>query len=556
MWTLLAAIACTDPTVAPADPPRPAAPVAEQVRRVSLAIRGLPPTPDEVAAVEADADALVGLVDAWMETPAFGETLRDLHAEFLWTRVDTEFEFPRAGPLRDTPQGELMASLGEGPLRLVEDIITSNRPYGDILTADHTRVDPTLARLYGLAYDPDGPTWQTAQWTDGRPAAGLLGDNGLWLRFRSSDTNYQRERANTVTRAFLCMDFASADIPVVAEAGALPAMGSGPVSDPACSGCHAVLDPVGSFFWGFRRYILPQEVKQAYEAGCPTDQQPFCYPFDYYNPDDEDRWVELGMPEPSLLGAPGDDLADLGALIRAHPAFASCTVRHFAGYLTQTPEDALPSDYVDALATEFAATEDAKALVRQIVLDPGFTAVHPSEDHFVPGVQHLRPEQLARTLWEVAGFRFAAAPTAAACEIGASNCWGEVDLLLTDRYGFRTLAGGISGYEVTAPTPGPTPTRALVLERVATEAAGFLVTRDLAQGAHQLLQATPDGVDRRSVVAEIDAVWTAWTGAPPEPALEDAAWALWREVFQAEGWLAAWQATWTALLQHPSLVSY
>lgn len=555
---LLIACRVDDPSLA--DELRAHMPIEEEARRISLAVRGIPPTPDERAALVADPAALPAHLDAWLDSPEFAATVRDIHAEFLWTRVDTEFEFPSVGPLKRVPQGKIMESVGEGPLRLVEDVVMTGRPYTDILTVDYTMVDPILAVMYGLDHDPAGPTWQRATWKDGRPAAGLLADNGLWLRYRSAATNYQRERANTVTRAFLCTDFASADIPVL-DSDELPEEGHGPIEDNACVGCHEIIDPLGSFFWGYDRYILPQEVRQAYAAGCTGDTEKFCYPFDYYDPAREGRWADLGMPEPKLVGVPGDDLADLGALVTANPQFPRCTARHFASWLTQTPHEDLPADVVQEWADGLVASGwDVKALVRDIVLHPGFTELRDDPAGFVAGVQQIRPEQYARTVAALTGFTFTADPTAEACAEGPFGCWGVVDLGTTDRYGFRTLAGGISSYEVTTPTWTSTPTRELALERIASEAAGWVVARDLTAPAGEklLLGASPATVTEPAVRAEIAALWLALLGeeAGVDHPGVDAAYAMWAERFQAAGPESAWRTVVSALLLHPRMVHY
>ncbi len=548
-------------------PLRAAMPADEHARRVSLAVRGVPLTPAERAALTADPDSLPAHVDTWLDSPEFAATIRDIHAEFLWTRVDTEFEYPSSGPLSNVPQGEIMDSVGEGPLRLVEDVVMSDRPYTDILAADYTMVDRILSEMYGLDYDVYGPLWQRATWKDGRPAAGLLADNGLWLRYRSADTNFQRERANTVSRAFLCADYASADIPVL-DSDELPAQGNGPIDDPACIGCHQVIDPLGSFFWGFDRYVLPQEVRQAYRDGCRGDTKKFCYPFDYYDPARESRWAELGMPAPALVGYDDDtalqdgaDLSDLGALVVARAEFPLCTARHFASWLSQTPANELPQDAVARWADALVESGwDAKALVREIVLDPGFSALREEDGGFVAGAQQVRPEQYARTVAALTGFSFMADPTSVECAAGPYECWGVVDLTITDRYGFRTLAGGISAYEVTTPTWTSTPTRELALERIATEAAGWVVRRDLAapDAEKLLLHASPGTVGEAAVRGEIAALWLALLGedAGADHPGVNAAFALWTERFRVAGPESAWRTVISALLLHPRMVHY
>ncbi len=526
-----------------------------------MAVRGTPLSDEELARLEADSTALPELLEQWLESDAFGAEMRDLHAAALWTRVDTDFEFPPLGPLADTEGQAIVHSVGEGPLAVIEEVIRSNLPYSEVLAVDWTMTDAVLAKVYGLPFDPKGPTWQRAAWPDGRPAAGLLSDNGTWLRYRSSDTNFQRERANAVSRLFLCQDFASADLPVLSDGGVFTTGGLGPLNEPACAGCHNQIDPLGSYFWGFRRYILPSEVRDAYERGCGGRDAESCYPFVYWVPENVNQWEALGMPAPALFGVPGGDLSDLGRAIADHPAFPTCTAKHFGSWLTQTDPEDLPADRVAAWALAFEESgRSAKALVTAIVLDESFAALSPNAAEWVPGLQHTRPEQWARTVEALTGFRFLADPTAAACEEGRVTCWGEVDLLTTDRYGFRMLLGGISGYEVTEPTLGPTPTRTLALERAAWEAAGTIVASDLPLPAaeRRLFGAGVDAVDEASVRAELVHLHRMILGmaAGPRDVEVDAAYDLWfHEILRANP-EDAWAAVVAGLLLHPAMVSY
>jgi hypothetical protein len=557
--SLLLVIACRT-AVAPAPPPASLDPLA-RARRVSLAVRGLPLTEDELDRVAADPDVLPTLVDEWLETDAFGATVRDLHQEVFWTRVDTDFELPPLGPFTGGETAAINRSIGEGPLAVIEEVVRTDLPYDDLLAIDWTMIDSVLAIAYGLPYDPSGPTWQRATWGDDRPAAGLLADTGMWLRFRSSDTNYQRERANAITRIFLCEDFASADLPVLADGGVFTEGGTGPLAEPACASCHAQIDPIGSFLWGFRRYILPMEVELAYAAGCEGEHAPNCYPLQLWEPSAVTTWSELGMPEPALFGERGGDLADLGRLVAAHPAYPACVAKNFAGWLTQTEPASIPADRITAWTRAFEDSgRSAKALVAAIVLDPAFGTLVPEAGGWAPGVQHTRPEQWARTVEALTGFRFLARPTAASCTNGTQACWGEVDLLTTDRYGFRMMMGGISGYQVTAPTHGPTPTRTLALERAAFEAAGTVVAADLAAAPddRRLLGPGAGSVDEPAVVAELVRLHRVVLGVETSPIDAEILAAL--ELFYATlatGTPAdAWTAVVAGLLLHPALVAY
>ena len=80
-------------------------PAPRLLRRMSLDLRGVLPTVEELDRVEADPDALGELRDAYLADPRFEERLVDLLAERWLTRVD-EFlighnEYPELATARE-----------------------------------------------------------------------------------------------------------------------------------------------------------------------------------------------------------------------------------------------------------------------------------------------------------------------------------------------------------------------------------------------------------------------------------------------------------------------
>ena len=136
----------------------PPLPIAARAVRISVALRGIRPTEAELATVVADPAALDLLIDRWLADPAFGETVRDLHAERFELRADQKIPWPALGPLTGTPTGEISRAMSEQALRLVERVVTEDWPYTDILTTGETEADAILAAAWGLPFDPSGPS--------------------------------------------------------------------------------------------------------------------------------------------------------------------------------------------------------------------------------------------------------------------------------------------------------------------------------------------------------------------------------------------------------------
>jgi hypothetical protein len=416
--------------------------------RVSMALRGLRPSLEEIGDYQRGRVSLQELAERWASDPAFGATVRDMHAEQLRIRFDSEPHPPPLGPLLGVPEGLLTASLDEEPLWLIERIVLQDRPYTEILTAPTVVADHNVALAYGLDWDPAGPALQELPWPDGRPGAGILSSTGLWQRHMSSDTNYQRARAKLALETLLCRSFDSDD--GVRE----PSTSADAVrTEPACAACHDTLDPVASAFFGLQRYVLEGEIRYGYATDCAEG---FCYPIPFWDPEGQALRQEVGMPAPGYGGAPVEGLAELGARLAEDPAFATCTARRFASWLGQEAEP--DPGRIEALAEVLVDSGwSARALAVATVLDPAFLDAP---------AQLLRPEQLDRLVTQLTGHRWGALP---------SEDYGPVQLATSDEHGMRALMGGIDGWSSVEPDPGPSPTRELAWRWAMSEAAAHAV---------------------------------------------------------------------------------
>ncbi|MFT4623629.1 MAG: hypothetical protein ACI8PZ_002285 [Myxococcota bacterium] len=547
----------------------------EHAVRASMAIRGIRPSPDELASVHADPSRLPSLVDTWLHDPRFGDTIKDLHAEALLLRTDVLDQLPVLGPLESSSVGAIHRATTEAPLRMVERVVLEDRPYTEIVTADWVLADPVLATIYGLPYDPAGPEWQPSRWSDGRPMAGLLSESELYRRVESAGSNFHRLRANYIADTFLCADFAGRDIAIdggidlTDEALVAQAV----FTNPSCVGCHQALDPLAAFFWGFKVQVKQFGVTKAYLSDCrdiQLDTSPylasqFCYPLEHWTASDESGWSEMGLRPPGYYGEPATDLSDLGRLMAEDPRFSACTARRFQGYLGQLDKNDVAFDVAAELQDVLIESGfSARELVRHIVLSDRFRRVNGDD---VVGLLTVRPEQYARMLEDWTGWAWRGIGDPENCATSrplvGSICWGEVDLLRSDRFGFRTLAGGVDGFYNTTPTHDPTPMRELVLSRVAFEAAGFVVPRDLSEpdpGARRLLtQVEADTTDEPTIRAQLADLHVRILGtlAEPDDAAVDASWALWSDTLAVHGSpTVAWQLTLGALLQDPRVMFY
>ena len=173
-------LACTPPEEVPAADPLVPLQGPLLLRRMSLDLRGTVPTAEELDRVEADPSEVATIRDEYLQDPRLEGRLINLFAERFHTRLD-EFEVQYYDyDLEESQEFEFEQSVGEEPLRLMAHVAMTDAPWSDIVTADYTMSNEMLASLWPISYPEGASGWTEAQYTDGRPAAGILATNGLW----------------------------------------------------------------------------------------------------------------------------------------------------------------------------------------------------------------------------------------------------------------------------------------------------------------------------------------------------------------------------------------
>lgn len=503
--------------------------------RLSLDLRGRRPTEAEIVQVEQDPAALDALVATFVEDPGFGARLVSLYADIYRTRADRyvvgvdgdgalEDDFDRAG---------FMNSVGEEPLRLIERIANDDLPFTDLVTADWTMTNTELLRSWPVEALEDGDGWVKGRYTDARPAAGVLATNGLWWRYTTTIQNANRGRAEAVARYFLCDN--RFDQPVEFKT-AIDSLDSRDLierisTDEACISCHVMLDPIGSYLFGFYRNH-PESYSEAA----------------WYYPAREDHWEALTGVSPGFYGEPGDTLYDLGQQIAGDPRFVSCAVEHSFQFMfgrTPTAEDTNAlvrhrEDFIQGGLT-------LRALYASMTSDPNYRSIDPVSDRTVP-LKRLAPDLLASSTEALTGFRWT---------------YEGLNLFTNDEYGVRVLAGGADGMIVTVPATDHATTILLVHERLAEAAADTAVSTEALLAAEDRilfrevdLAAPPTDPE---LVEQITALILRAHGRRAPEGDEDVAGlvTLWRDTYAADGDAqAAWKLILGAVLRHPDYVLY
>ena len=503
--------------------------------RVSTALRGVRPDPEEVAQLVEASVSLEELTDTWLGDARFGDTVRDLHADLLWMRADTRPQFPNRHALEGFTQHQVADSSNEAPLRFVEHIVREGLPYTEILTADFTLTDEVHALMEGQPFDPDGAPWQVSHHVDGRPQAGLLSSTDLWQRWYTNNSGKHRNRANMISRAFLCDEIGALDMPVFpsVDTGDNEAIADALRNDPGCVVCHVSLDPLAAYFWPYEITLLSRSIDKAEEEGCVDSAR--CYPIRYWDGSRATRYTQYDLPPPGYYGAPGEDFADLAVEIVADPRFASCAVDNAWSFFTQRPADEMPEAFRTGLVAGFVDSDfDYTHLVRTLVLSDPFA------DANVPPLQ-LRPEAYDRLLYDLTGFRW----------MGELSSYGTIPLMQQSKFGMRDLAGGGDHDRVLHPNFSPSPTVLLTWDALTHLAA-----------AHAVTEATvldPTLTDPDAVTAQLVALAARATGrlVGPDDVLVTQLAALHADALAATGDPeAAWRVCLRGLFMDPLTVTY
>ncbi len=530
----------------------------EHLTRASIALRGMRPARDELEAAAEDANWVEAIVDYYLTTPEIGAVIREMHEEALLTGVDPVIYpagFPAIGALAGVDVQAINSSIVQAPVRLIEHVVLSDRPYTEIVTADYTLADQNVATVWGLEYDEGGPDWQETRWTDERAHAGILSDSFLFTRHSTTYSNKSRGRANAITRALLCYDFLESDIPIdIGIDLADPEQVANAIANNvACATCHSALDPLAAHFSSFYPIYVPSDLE--------------AYPFGSFEPTFE---RVFRAAEPAYFGEPSASLAELGAHIASDPRFSACAARRFYSHLAQVDLNDVPAALVDELEGALVASDmSTKALLKAVVMSDAFRVSHARTEEagaHTAGLKRMRPSAVARSIEQLTGYRWR---TRLPIDIGTGEV-GEVDLMNDSFFGFEVLAGGMDGISVTRPSTTTSATVTLVLENLAARAAEHAVSADFAEpdaSKRRLLRLveplTQDDAAIRAQLARLMLVMFGEALEPNDGAVSDAA-----ELFaaalaartsttiDARDVARAWQLTLYALLQDPRFLHY
>jgi hypothetical protein len=319
-------------------------------------------TPDEALLAAAERGELATeqgrerQVERMMASPRFERGVRAFFTDMLSLDDFATLE-------KDTliyPAFSLAAALDarEQVLRtLVDHLIVDNRDYRDIFTTRSTYMSAPLGLVYRVpATVPGG--WSKFEFPEGDPRAGIQ----TWLSFVALHSHPGKSsptlRGKAIRELLLCQkipdppstvnfdQFNDPNSPNKTARARLTAHNT----DPACAGCHKLMDPIGLALENFDG------------AG-------------------QTRWTENGEPidtSGEINGIPFADAPGLGRALRADPAATACLVGRAYAYAAGRAIERGERAWISYLERRFA--EDGyrfRELIRRIALSQALYAVSP-----------------------------------------------------------------------------------------------------------------------------------------------------------------------------------
>jgi hypothetical protein len=489
------------------------------LRRVSLDLRGVLPSVEELDAVEADPSLVRTYAAEWLEDPRFEERMVSMLATQWHTLIDVMeveyFDFQ----LDSIQEYEFERSSGEEPLRLMARIAAEDRSWSEIVTADTTVANELLGEIWPLDYPEGEQGWQEVRWTDGRPAAGVLVSNGLWWRYTTNSFNQNRSRAAAIFRLLVCEDYLSRPVSFGdLDSSSEQDQSEMVLSNPFCLACHSAIEPVAASLFGFwvaRQYSAIEMVS--------------------YHAEREPMGPEMAGVEPSWFGRPVYGLEDMGQAIARDPRFEQCATETMARAMWKRRPEVSDQDEMNKLHAAFMdADMRIGPLLLAIIDGPIYQAGALTEDaeeslQSEMTLRMLSPDQMASVASDLSGFEW---------------IYNGFEQLRNDSQGFRVMAGGVDGENVTHPQRDPSLTWALVAQRLSQATAEY---------AADAWQSRPGDEDFRTELAELH--WHLLALRPTESELQELE-DLWLAVDAIDGSEDAWQATLSALLQDPWFLTY
>ena len=429
--------------------------------------------------------------------------------------------------------------VARAPLELIAFVAENDRPYTEVLTASYIMANPASAEAYGSSTrfaDPNNrQEFRPARIESyyGRddsmviegirgccirvinpgnlhvdyPHAGILNTNAFLHRYPSTATNRNRARARWTYYHFLGVDIeksASRTTDLVALAD----RDNPTMKNPACTVCHAVMDPVAGVFQNYADEGLYRGSRGGMDSLPRLYKRPADGSISLYR--EGDTWYR-DMREPGFDGTLAPDAANsvqwLGKQIVADERFAEATVKFWWSPVmgidvAEPPEDTRDVNFEGRLLASNAQAAEVKRLAEafrsgiaggrpynlrdlltEITLSPwfraesvaGLDAIRSAALQDAGMERLLTPEELVRKTEAITGYSWGRRFNRHKLENNFNGSYST----------YRLLYGGIDSDGITQRHRDVTPVMAAVAKSHALEVSCPVVLREFYM--------TPDG---------------------------------------------------------------
>jgi hypothetical protein len=301
-------------------------------------------------------EGLVAQVDRMLADGRSSALVDNFAAQWLGSRrLSDHVADPTLFPAwNDRLKGSMQQEMG----KYFDAFLHGDQTYDAFLTADFNYVDAGLAALYGMAAPTGQGLVRVENTTDHR--AGFLGLAGFLTLTSRVERSAPPIRGKWVVNSLQCMTM---DLPTTFTPPPLGEPMPGQTlrqvleqhrANPACSGCHNILDPVGL---SFEHFDAIGRYRETYEGGLAIDT--------------------VG----NLGGTTFDGLSGLSQVISKDPEFIACAAQKLFTYgVGRTIDSGDPSaPYLDQMVDKWkAAGLSLRNLLKQLVSNDTFRFRHGS----------------------------------------------------------------------------------------------------------------------------------------------------------------------------------
>jgi hypothetical protein len=314
-------------------------------------------TPDEALAAAARAgeldtpDGVAAQVDRLLASPRARAAVSDFHRQ--WLRTDDVLSLQKdaaAAPWFAAVRPAITAET----TTFVDRVLWDERGgLGELLTSAHSYLSAELANVYGAGADAPKAPMQARVELDPTQRAGMLTQASFLASAARANDSAPVKRGAFVLDRLLCAELAPPPVAVDPNVAPSPAakttrdLFTSHSTDPACRGCHGVIDPIGFAFEGYDGLGRWRTT----ENGAPVDAH---------------GEVRIGDEVVAVDGAPA-----LARGLAGSAQVRSCVVRQWFRYAfgrAATDDDRC---LVGSLEAAFA-TGDVTALVRAVATSEAF----------------------------------------------------------------------------------------------------------------------------------------------------------------------------------------